>query len=139
MIKALNEIEVITLFVEDLPSARAFYTEVFGLEVIYQDDVSAVVTFGSLMINLLQAAEAPDLVDPVAVAGSGQGSRLLLTIKVEDANAVCAELEQHGVTLLNGPVDRPWGRRTAAFADPAGNVWEIAQELPQGQPAAERA
>jgi len=36
----------------------------------------------------------------------------------------------HGVTLLNGPVDRPWGRRTAAFADPSGNVWEVAQILP---------
>ena len=39
-------------------------------------------------------------------------------------------LVAHGVTLLNGPVDRPWGRRTAAFADPSGNVWEVAQILP---------
>jgi uncharacterized glyoxalase superfamily protein PhnB len=82
------------------------------------------------MINLLQVSEAHELIEPAAVAGPEVGSRLLLTIKVADANAVCAELERHGVKLLNGPVDRPWGRRTAAFADPAGNVWEIAQELP---------
>jgi uncharacterized glyoxalase superfamily protein PhnB len=31
------------------------------------------------------------------------------------------------VKLLNGPMDRPWGIRTAAFADPAGHVWEIAK------------
>jgi catechol 2,3-dioxygenase-like lactoylglutathione lyase family enzyme len=130
MIKALSEIEVITLFVEDLPAAKAFYQDVFGLEVVYQDDVSAVLKLGTLMINLLQAGEAGELVTPAAVASSGLGSRVLLTIKVDDANAVCAELKQHGVTLLNGPVDRPWGRRTAAFADPAGNVWEIAQDLP---------
>jgi uncharacterized glyoxalase superfamily protein PhnB len=42
---------------------------------------------------------------------------------------VISELEQHSVKLINGPVDRPWGRRTAAFADPAGHVWEIAQVL----------
>jgi catechol 2,3-dioxygenase-like lactoylglutathione lyase family enzyme len=42
---------------------------------------------------------------------------------------VCAELLAHGVKLLNGPIDRPWGRRTAAFADPAGNTWEVAQPL----------
>jgi lactoylglutathione lyase len=36
-------------------------------------------------------------------------------------------LQEQGVTLRNGPVDRPWGRRTAAFTDPPGNVWEIAQ------------
>ena len=130
MIKALNEIEVITLFVEDLPAAKAFYQDVFGLDVVYQDDVSAVVKLGTLMINLLHAAEADELVEPAAVASSGLGSRVLLTIKVDDTNTVCAELKQHGVTLLNGPVDRPWGRRTAAFADPAGNVWEIAQDLP---------
>jgi catechol 2,3-dioxygenase-like lactoylglutathione lyase family enzyme len=33
------------------------------------------------------------------------------------------------VELLNGPLDREWGVRTAAFADPDGHVWEIAQEL----------
>ena len=33
-----------------------------------------------------------------------------------------------GVELLNGPLDREWGVRTAAFADPDGHVWEVAQE-----------
>jgi uncharacterized glyoxalase superfamily protein PhnB len=42
---------------------------------------------------------------------------------------VISELEQHGVKMINGPVDQPWGRRTAAFADPAGHLWEIAQVL----------
>jgi uncharacterized glyoxalase superfamily protein PhnB len=53
-----------------------------------------------------------------------------LTIEVNDADAVCAQLEQRGVQLINGPIDRPWGRRTAAFADPAGHLWEVAQVLP---------
>lgn len=123
-------IETITLFVEDLPPTKKFYQDVFGLEVVFEDEVSAVVKFGDLMINLLQAAEADELIEPARVAGRDSGSRVLLTIAVEDAHAVCAELQRHGVTLLNGPIDRPWGRRTAAFADPAGNIWEIAQELP---------
>jgi catechol 2,3-dioxygenase-like lactoylglutathione lyase family enzyme len=42
---------------------------------------------------------------------------------------VCADLAAHGVKLLNGPIGRPWGLRTAAFADPAGNTREIAQVL----------
>jgi uncharacterized glyoxalase superfamily protein PhnB len=49
---------------------------------------------------------------------------------VPDADETCAELARHGVALLNGPIDRAWGRRTAAFRDPAGSVWEIAQVLP---------
>jgi catechol 2,3-dioxygenase-like lactoylglutathione lyase family enzyme len=128
MIKALSKLDVITLFVEDLAASKKFYTEVFGLEVIWEDDASAVVKMSNLIINLLRVSNAPTLIEPVPVAAPG-ASRALLTIEVDDANAVCAELAAHGVKLLNGPIDRPWGRRTAAFADPAGNTWEIAQVL----------
>jgi len=128
MVKALSKLDVITLFVEDLPASKTFYTEVFGLEVIWEDDASAVVKMSNLIINLLRVSNAPTLIEPIPVAAP-DASRALLTIEVDDANAVCADLEAHGVTLLNGPIDRPWGRRTAAFADPAGNTWEIAQVL----------
>jgi catechol 2,3-dioxygenase-like lactoylglutathione lyase family enzyme len=30
-----------------------------------------------------------------------------------------------GVTFLKNPTDQPWGMRTAHFADPEGNIWEI--------------
>jgi lactoylglutathione lyase len=43
--------------------------------------------------------------------------------------ARCAELAALGVKLLNGPMDRPWGVRTASFSDPADYLWEIAQQL----------
>lgn len=131
MIKGLSKIEVITLFVDDLATARAFYENVFGLEVVYSDEASAVVRMANLMINILRADRAATLVEPRPVAGPESGARLLPTIAVEDANAVYDELRQHGVTILNGPTDRPWGRRTVAFADPAGHVWEVAQILPQ--------
>ena len=129
MIEGLDRVEVITVFVEDLQSAKAFYGGVFGLETVYEDAHSAVVALANLMLNLLVVAQADTLVEPRAVGASDAGARLLFTIRVADVDAVCAELARHGVALLNGPVDRAWGRRTAAFADPAGNVWEVAQVL----------
>jgi uncharacterized glyoxalase superfamily protein PhnB len=48
------------------------------------------------------------------------------TIEVDDVDAMCATLQQRGVELLNGPMDRPWGIRTASFSDPGGHIWEIA-------------
>jgi catechol 2,3-dioxygenase-like lactoylglutathione lyase family enzyme len=129
MIKALDELEVITLFVEDLASAKNFYQGVFGLNIVYEDPVSAVVKLRNMMINLLLVSAANELMAPASVAGAGSGSRLLLTIRVEDVDAECAKLRALGVKLVNGQVDRPWGRRTASFADPAGNIWEIAQDL----------
>ncbi len=129
MIEALNEIEVITLFVSDLEKARTFYRTVFGFPLVYEDANCAVMKFGGLMINLLDRSQAPALVTPRAIAEPGAGPSALLTIKVVDVDSVCKQLKEHGVTLLNGPVDRPWKRRTATFEDPAGNVWEIAQVL----------
>jgi catechol 2,3-dioxygenase-like lactoylglutathione lyase family enzyme len=130
MIEGLNEIEVISLFAEDVAATKAFYQTVFGAPIVYEDEVSAVFKLQNLLINLLQASEAPELVEPLAVGRSDVGPRLMLTVRVENVDRVCEQLRELGVALLNGPVDRPWGRRTAAFADPAGNVWEVAQLLP---------
>jgi catechol 2,3-dioxygenase-like lactoylglutathione lyase family enzyme len=125
----LNAIEVITLFVDDIAQAKAFYQTVFEAETIYEDEVSQVLGFEGTMVNLLQDTQAPQLVEPAPVAPAKAGSRMLLTLRVADVDATCRVLQSRGVTLLNGPVDRPWGRRTAAFADPSGHVWEVAQVL----------
>ena len=119
-------ISAITLFVEDLDAAEQFYREIFGLPVHYQDDASAVFKFGNTLINLLKASEARDLIDPAVVAPREAGTRAQFTLDVDDVDAVCAELISRGVTLINGPMDRPWGIRTACFADPGGHIWEIA-------------
>ncbi|WEH42968.1 VOC family protein [Streptomyces sp. NBC_01218] len=119
-------ISAITLFVEDLDATEQFYREVFGLPVVFQDDNSAVFAFGTTLINLLKTTAAPALIAPARVARADAGSRLQLTLPVSDVDAMCEELTARGVTLLNGPVNRPWGIRTASFRDPAGHIWEIA-------------
>ncbi|GAA1589214.1 VOC family protein [Kribbella sancticallisti] len=120
-------VSAITLFVEDLAECKRFYSAVFGLPTAYEDDASAVFKFGDLMINLLAVGEAPELIAPAPVGGSEVGRRFQLTVPVDDVDKLYAELTARGATFLNGPMDRPWGIRTAAFADPAGHVWEIAK------------
>ena len=119
-------ISAITLFVEDLAETKAFYQKVFGLPIHYEDDASAVFNFGNTLINLLKVSEAHELIAPATVASPDAGSRLQFTISVDDVDAMCAELSARGVELLNGPMDRPWGIRTASFRDPAGHLWEVA-------------
>jgi catechol 2,3-dioxygenase-like lactoylglutathione lyase family enzyme len=120
-------IGAITLFVEDLDAAKRFYREVFCLPVKYEDDDSAVFDFGNTVVNLLKATAAHELIEPAAVADREAGARLQLTVEVDDVDAMCAELTKRGVELLNGPMDRPWGIRTASFRDPGGHIWEIAR------------
>jgi lactoylglutathione lyase len=129
MIPELNSVECITLFVEDLASTRTFYEGIFPMSLVYEDVSCAAVRIGNIMLNILKISESTTLIEPAKVGDRSGGSRSMFTIKVKNVDSVCDLLKQHGVKLLNGPIDRPWGRRTAAFSDPAGNAWEIAQEI----------
>jgi catechol 2,3-dioxygenase-like lactoylglutathione lyase family enzyme len=119
-------ISAITLFVEDVAVAKVFYLKVFAVPVVFEDANSAVFKIGGTLVNLLNVGEARELSAPAQVARREAGARAQLTITVDDVDATCAELVRRGVTLLNGPMDRPWGIRTASFADPGGHIWEIA-------------
>lgn len=120
-------ISAITLFVEDLEATKGFYRDVFGVPMTYEDEASAVFEFGNTMINLLKATEAVELISPAPVGAADAGARMQFTMTVDDVDATCEELRRRGVELLNGPLDRPWGIRTASFRDPAGHIWEIAK------------
>jgi lactoylglutathione lyase len=128
---SLTNVGAITLFVEDPQRSKAFYESVFDLPVLFEDDASAAFRFDNMIVNLLRISAAHDLIDPGTVASPESGSRFQLTIGVDDADAVCAELASRGVTLLNGPMNREWGMRTASFTDPDGHIWEVAQKLPE--------
>lgn len=122
-------IHAITLFVEDLAATREFYQRVFDLPIHFEDDVSAVFNFGNTLINLLAVSEAPALIGPARIASREAGIRMQFSIEVDGVDAMCAELRSRGVEILNGPTDRPWGIRTAAFQDPAGYIWEMVGEV----------
>jgi catechol 2,3-dioxygenase-like lactoylglutathione lyase family enzyme len=119
-------VATITLFVEDLDATKAFYLATFGLPVVFEDADSAVFRFGTMLVNLLRVSAAPELIEPATVAPADAGARFQFTLEVDDVDATCADLRRRGVTLLNGPIDRPWGVRTASFRDPGGHIWEIA-------------
>src|SRR5512143_564750 len=121
-----KRIDAITLFVENLAEMKQFYQKVFDLPVHFEDDNSAVFKFGDTLINLLKISEADELITPAKVASREAGSRFVFTVGVDDVDAMCDKLIARGVKLLNGPMNRPWGIRTASFMDPSGYIWEIA-------------
>jgi catechol 2,3-dioxygenase-like lactoylglutathione lyase family enzyme len=132
MTVTLRGLDAITLFVEDLERTRSFYGDVFGLELLNDDEDSAAFHFDNTIVNLLRIPAARELIEPGAVGGPQAGSRFQLTTGVADSDAACAELDTRGVAL-NGPMDRAWGVRTASFSDPAGHIREIAQNLSRAE------
>ena len=124
-----KQIGAINLIVGDLERSTTFYREVFGQAPQHEDDDTAIFRFKDTYVFLQRGsahedAPAGEVLD-LAQKGVGQ-----FAIIVEDADAVRAELDRHGVTVISGPADRDWGMRTMTFADPGGHTWEIAQELP---------
>jgi catechol 2,3-dioxygenase-like lactoylglutathione lyase family enzyme len=122
-----KQIVAINLIVGDLDRSKTFYREVFGLPPQHEEEDVAVFRFKNMYVMLQHdpAHQAP----PGEVLGLAQKGIGQFAILVEDVDAVRAELDEHGVTLISGPADRDWGMRTLTFADPGGYIWEIAQDV----------
>ena len=122
-----KQIVAINLIVGDLDRSKTFYREVFGLPPQHEEEGFALFRFQHTFVALRHdpAHQAPPG-EVLALAQKGVGQFAIL---VEDVDAVRAELDEHGVTLISGPADRDWGMRTLTFADPGGYIWEIAQDV----------
>lgn len=46
--QSLKDVSAISLFVEDLQTAKSFYQDVFNVDVVFEDENSACVKFGRL-------------------------------------------------------------------------------------------
>jgi len=119
-----NGLFAITLFVDNLESSIDFYGNKLGLDLVFQDESSALYKCSNTYINLL-IKSAVELVAPEPV-GTNNGVTAVYTLPFMDVDKAAAELVEAGVKLLNGPIDRPWGVRTVSFQDPSGHTWEIA-------------
>ena len=123
-----HNIMAIELLVRDLASCTAFYRDTLGLEVQESESTPDSVSFQMENVHffLLEVSAAAHMISEEALELKIEGGpRVLLAAGVEDVDAAYEELKAKGVTFLRPPTDQPWGLRTAYFADPEGNLWEI--------------
>ena len=122
----LNKLTATVVFVNDLDTCMRFYEDKLGLEQTFTDSVSAGYRMEDQDFLLLKFEAAADMVGEEALSYEGEtGPRVLLCLGVEDVDASYAALREKGVAFLKPPKDQAWGRRTAYFADPEGNLWEL--------------
>ena len=110
-------ISVVTLGVTDLPRARAFY-EAMGWAGATQPDDEVCFFQASGMVFALWTA----------LGGHGApGIELAHNVRSPaEVNAVLAEAERAGGSVVRPAARAVWGGYTGAFADPDGYVWEVA-------------
>jgi lactoylglutathione lyase len=131
MAQLLKSVNVITLFVEDVQRSKEFYERVFEVAAADEEEGTVIFKFDNLFLRLLTRGEAEkQMLGQVPLAEPDSGASVLLATFVDDAVAVCADLAERGVSIVFGPVDRPWGVRNAAFRDPDGHVWVLSSDIP---------
>jgi lactoylglutathione lyase len=126
---AIKDVGAIILFVEDVQRSRAFYHDVLGLDVEFEDDESVGFKIEGLAFIVLQVDRARVQLQGEPTATPGAGATAFLTTFTGDVDALHANLVERGIPFFQRPADQPWGMRTAYFKDPDGHVWEIAQPV----------
>jgi len=132
-------VHVITLGVDDLERALAFYRDGLGLptEGVVGDEyegsktepAGATVLFkleSGLILSLYPRSElAKDAHIPPTPPASGEFSIGHLVRERSDVDALLAEARRAGATLTHDAHERAWGIYSGYFRDPDGHLWEI--------------
>jgi catechol 2,3-dioxygenase-like lactoylglutathione lyase family enzyme len=132
MAQSLKSVNVITLFVEDQLRSKAFYEQIFDVVGVDEGHGTVIFQFDNLFLRLLRREEAEsEMLGQVPVGDARAGTTVQLAFRIEDADTLCRELAERGISIVYGPVNRPWGVRSAAFVDPDGHVWQFSSDIPQ--------
>ena len=123
-----SRIGLITLMTTDIPLMKAFYTDVMGFECI--EDLGNYVEFRNMGVRF--SLTTPEVMFEQSGHESfkvmPQGQRLELAFPLPTIEAVGVaydEIVSKGATPVKAPEMMPWGRMTAFFADPEGNIHEL--------------
>ena len=121
-------LSLVTLGARDVPRLRAFYEALGWSSPSPPGEEFARFELGGAVLALYSL---PALVDEVgATSPEGEGFRgFTCAINVDSEAAVDEAIQAAraaGARVLAEPVAREWGGRSGYFADPEGNVWEVA-------------
>ena len=120
-----QRLNVLTLGVEDVPRATAFY-ERLGWEIAFTDGDIVMFQAGPMIVSLWDRTK---LAKDSGVTSSGsQWGGFTLGYAVGDAaevDAVCDHAVAAGATLTSTPREKGFGY-SGVFADPDGHTWEVA-------------
>ncbi len=122
-------VTLVTLGVDDLTRAVAFYRDVVGWEPasVVDDDVAFFDLDGFILALWLNGSLAADLGAGEASRGRFEGVTLAYNARSRDeVDAIFARLGERGARIVKHPVETDWGGYSGYFADPDGHHWEVA-------------
>lgn len=126
--KVPARLNIVTFGVRDLPTMRCFY-EALGWQSHSVGDQFVGFEIGGAMLALYPLDALAEEANVPLEPSTGQFAGFTCAVNVESEGMVDAGIEavrESGGRVLAEPVAREWGGRSGYFADPEGNVWEIA-------------
>lgn len=123
-----SRLSLVTIGAHDLAALRAFYAALGWKEAISTEDFAAFDTGGGkLSLYPLDSLAREAHVPPPVKRESFRGVTLAINVeRAEEVDAAIAAARKAKAQILREPADMQWGGRSAYFADPEGNVWEVA-------------
>ncbi len=121
-------LNVVTLGVRDLLAVRSFY-EALGWKSRSADDQFTRFETGGAVLALYPLDALAEEANMPSPTGAGRSAGFTCAIVVESEEMVDAAINgvrEAGGRVLAEPVAREWGGHSGYFADPEGNVWEVA-------------
>ena len=108
----------------DLDRLLAFYTELLGARELMRFPEDGPVFYVGLALGDSEMGLSSD-----ASVVAGEPGRMLLSIEVDDVDALLPKVAALGGTATSDANDMPWGQRVAHIKDPDGNVVNLTQQL----------
>ncbi len=129
----LKAADYVVLIVSDLDASLQFYTELLGLPLHHRapNDKFAELDTGVTHIALYTREAMSETLGREISAADRDQPGFELGFKVDNVDAVFAEVVAAGIEPAVEPTTKFWGQRTAYVYDPDGHLVEFAQELPQ--------
>jgi uncharacterized glyoxalase superfamily protein PhnB len=112
----------------DVSAARDFYREVFGFEVTFE--IAWYVQMRSPTDANLQIAFVARGHDSVPASHRRDPQGVLVTIEVDDVDAVHARAVELGVPVIYALRSEVWGQRHFMAEDPHGLLVDVVQLIP---------
>jgi uncharacterized protein len=119
-----QRLNIITLGVDDVPRARAFY-ERLGWEHTFTDGDIVMFQAGPMIVSLWGRTQLAHDSGTTETDGWGGFTLGYAVDGPEQVDALCAQAAEAGATVTRAPVEKPFGY-SGVFADPDGHTWEIA-------------
>ncbi|WP_313526320.1 VOC family protein [Stutzerimonas kunmingensis] len=124
----IDYLDHLVLTVADIETTVDFYTRVLGMQVVTFGEGRKALTFGNQKINLHQAGYE---FEPKAERPA-PGSADLCFIVATSLDDVIAHLNEHGVAIIEGPVQRTGATgpiRSVYLRDPDLNLIELSNQM----------